>query len=367
MKMYNVIIVGAGKIGSLIACLLIDTGEYNLYLADLNFIGTDVNRLLKVYPQIKTICLDIQEQQTIIDYIRNNKINCIISSLPYYLNIHVAKAAKIAQIHYFDLTEDVLVTNTIKSMAVGESTAFVPQCGLAPGMVSILASNIMQEFEQCLHVKLRVGALPQVTSNALLYSLTWSTEGLINQYGNLCYGIEDGKLCTLNPLDDVETIEIDGARYEAFNTSGGIGSLTDTYKNKVVTLNYKTIRYLGHCEKMRFLLYGLNLNKDRTTLKRILENILPTTYQDLVLVYIVVEGINNGVSLEKTYLKKIYPQKIHNLEWSAIQVSTAFGLCAVVDVVLSQPNKYHGLVLQENFCSTSILNNRFGSLYKTIM
>ncbi|HFL3390160.1 TPA: saccharopine dehydrogenase family protein, partial [Legionella pneumophila] len=181
--------------------------------------------------------------------------------------------------------------------------------------------------------RLRVGALPQRANNALHYSLTWSTDGVINEYGNPCYGIEGGKDVVMAPLEGLESIQIDGCEYEAFNTSGGLGSLAELYAGKIQSMNYKTMRYPGHCKKMRFLMNDLRLNEDRGTLKRILENAIPKTYQDIVIVYVTVEGIKQGELTEKSYVKKIYPEVIRGLEWSAIQVSTASGVCAVVDLV----------------------------------
>lgn len=361
--MYNVMITGAGKIGSLIACLLADSGDYEVHLADVEFSGTDVSRLLQSMPQIKTVALDVTAEESTFAYLQKNRIIAVISSLPYFLNTHVANAAKMAKAHYFDLTEDTTVTDAVKAIAMDAETAFVPQCGLAPGFISIAANSLMQEFEECYHAKLRVGALPQRANNALHYSLTWSTDGVINEYGNPCYGIELGKRCVMKPLEGLESIQIDGCEYEAFNTSGGLGSLGDLYEGKISTLNYKTMRYPGHCEKMRFLMNDLKLNEDRDTLKQILERAVPKTYQDIVIVYVTVEGIKQGELTEKSYVRKVYPAVIQGLEWSAIQVSTASGICAVVDLVLGQVNEYHGLVLQENFRLADVLANRFGQCY----
>jgi len=356
-------VTGAGKIGSLIACLLADSKDYQVHLVDLEFNGADVKRLLQVMPEIQTVALDVKDEASTQAYMQKNNIVAVVSSLPYFLNIHVATAAKNAKAHYFDLTEDTSVTAAVKSIAENAQTAFVPQCGLAPGFISIVANSLMQKFDECHHAKLRVGALPQRTSNGLQYSLTWSTDGVINEYGNPCYAIENGVPATLLPLEGLEAINIDGKAYEAFNTSGGLGSLGELYAGKVHSMNYKTIRYPGHCEKMRFLMNDLGLNEDRETLKRIFEKSIPKTYQDLVLVYVSVKGIKHGELAEKSYFKTIYPQTIHGLEWSAIQISTASGICAVVDLVIGQANEYHGLILQENFRLEDLLNNRFGHYY----
>ncbi len=250
--MYSVLITGAGKIGSLIACLLADSGSYKIHLADTDFNGADVKRLLAVLPEVQTVVLDVHNQQAMQAYLEQNRITAVISSLPYFLNPYVAKAAKAAEAHYFDLTEDTAVTQAVKAIGQDATTAFVPQCGLAPGFISIAANSLMQEFDVCHHAKLRVGALPQRANNALHYSLTWSTDGVINEYGNLCYGIDQGQAVTMAPLEGLESIQIDGCEYEAFNTSGGLGSLGEIYAGKVQSLNYKTMRYPGTAKKCVF-------------------------------------------------------------------------------------------------------------------
>ena len=265
--------------------------------------------------------------------------------------------------HYFDLTEDVEVTKHIKDLSKGASQAFVPQCGLAPGFISIVAHDLMTHFDSVEIVKMRVGALPVNPNNVLKYSLTWSTDGLINEYGNTCYGIENGEAVPLLPLEGYETIGIDGLLYEAFNTSGGLGTLADTYAGKVRTMNYKTLRYPGHCEKIHLLMNDLKLNDDRETLKRVLEKAVPKTLQDVVIIYASVTGRRQGELFEENYVKKIYPQTIAGKLWSAIQVTTACGICSVVDRVFDEPEQYHGFVTQEMFSLTSILDDRFGCYY----
>jgi len=212
-------------------------------------------------------------------------------------------------------------------------------------------------------VKLRVGALPQHPNNALKYSLTWSTDGLINEYGNPCEALVDGRAVEVAPLEGLEEIEIDGMIYEAFNTSGGLGSLAETYGEKAQTMDYKTIRYPGHCAQMRLLMNDLKLNFDRATLKRVLENAVPQTLQDVVIVYVAVAGRQHGELREENYVAKIYPQVIAGRLWSAIQVTTAAGICAVVDLVMQNAGRYHGFVRQEDFSLVDVLNNRFGRHY----
>lgn len=361
--MHKVLVAGAGKIGTLIACLLLDSGEYDVHMADTHFEGADIKRLLQFSSHLKTVAVDVKNHESLHKYIENNSIQAVISSLPYYCNRDVAQVARDADVHYFDLTEDVEVTQAVKEISEGASKAFVPQCGLAPGFISIVANSLMKHFDTLDEAKLRVGALPQNTSNALHYALTWSTEGVINEYANACHGIRENEDAILHPLEDLESIKLDGLNYEAFNTSGGLGSLSSLYKGKIHTLNYKTMRYPGHCEKMRVLMNDLKLRDDRKTLKYILERAIPKTYQDLVIVYVSVTGNKEGVYVEENYLKKVYPTQLAGINWSAIQVTTASGICSVVDMVLTDQDSYRGLVLQETFGLDVFLKNRFGHFY----
>jgi saccharopine dehydrogenase-like NADP-dependent oxidoreductase len=164
----------------------------------------------------------------------------------------------------------------------------------------------------------------------------------------------------VRPLEGLEEIEIDGTLYEAFNTSGGLGSLAQSCGTRCESMDYKTIRYPGHCAQMRLLMNDLKLNQDRAALKRILENAVPQTLQDVVIVYAAVTGLQQGELREESYVSKVYPQMIAGRLWSAIQVSTAAGICAVLDLVLAQPQRYRGLVTQESFRLPEILANRFG-------
>jgi saccharopine dehydrogenase-like NADP-dependent oxidoreductase len=360
--MHHVLVIGAGKIGSLITFLFAHSKLYTVHLADIHPENPAYNKL-KDLPHFKYLQLDANDTQQVSDFISKYKIEAVISSLPFYCNIPIAKVAAHHHIHYFDLTEDVQTTNAVEALSKNAKSAFVPQCGLAPGFISIVANTLMKNFPQLDTVKMRVGALPTNISNALQYSLTWSTDGLINEYGNPCEAIEHGEKIELLPLEGLEKIKIDGLTYEAFNTSGGIGSLADSYLGKVKHLSYKTIRYPGHCEKILFLMNDLKLNEDRETLKRVFEHAIPKTYQDVVLVYVSVSGIQDNQFMEENYVKKFYPKVIGGLRWSAIQLTTASGICGIVDLVLQNAEKYHGFIRQEQFSLNDLSTNRFGEYF----
>lgn len=361
--MHKVLILGAGKIGSLISGLLAESGDYDVHVADVN---ADVARAVVAAHRLDNLRahgLDARDPAALAAHLQRHPVDAVISSLPYYCNVTVAEAARAAGCHYFDLTEDVEVTRAVRKLAAGSEQAFVPQCGLAPGFISIAANALIGHFDELGSVKLRVGALPQHPNNALKYSLTWSTDGLINEYGNPCEAIVDGRAIEVAPLEGLEEIEIDGTAYEAFNTSGGLGSLGESYGDRARVMDYKTIRYPGHCAQMRLLMNDLKLNHDRATLKRVLENAVPQTLQDVVIVYVAVTGRQEGDLREENYVSKIYPQVIAGRLWSAIQVTTAAGVTAVVDLVLGHPGRYRGFVRQEDFRLVDVLDNRFGRHY----
>jgi len=358
--MHTVLVLGAGKIGALISGLLAESGAYQVQLADLDETAAAGVARAHGLPNIQAVRLDATDAATMRSHLQSHPVQAVVSSLPYNCNALVAGAARESGIHYFDLTEDMEVTRRVSALARGAAAAFVPQCGLAPGFISIAGGELIRHFDSLHSVRLRVGALPQHPHNVLKYSLTWSTEGLINEYGNPCEAIVDGRTVEVRPLEGMEEIEIDGTLYEAFNTSGGLGSLAHSFGSSCESMDYKTIRYPGHCEQMRLLMNDLKLNQDRGTLKRILENAVPQTLQDVVIVYAAVTGMQNGELREENYVSKIYPQIIAGRLWSAIQVSTASGLCAVLDLVLTHPERRQGLVTQESFRLPDILANRFG-------
>lgn len=361
--MHDILILGAGKIGSLIAGLLAESGDYRVQLADSKAGAADEVAAAHGLDTIVPFKLDATDSAQLVKHVKSQKPVAVISSLPYFCNVAVAEMARAEGLHYFDLTEDVAVTEAVRAISEGAEQVFAPQCGLAPGFISIAAHELIKHFDSLRSVKLRVGALPQHPNNVLKYSLTWSTDGIINEYGNLCKAIVDGEEVDVLPLEGLERIEIDGHRYEAFNTSGGLGSLAETYRDDVQTMNYKTIRYPGHCEQIRLLMNGLRLNQDRGTMKRILENAVPETLQDVVIIYAAVTGYQDGQFREENYVNKVYPQVVAGRLWSAIQITTAAGITSVVDLVLSNPSRFSGFVAQEQFELPDILNNRFGQYY----
>jgi saccharopine dehydrogenase-like NADP-dependent oxidoreductase len=367
--MHNILVIGSGKIGSVVADLLVDTpeeGGYRVTVADRSAaLLAQIEADPRKSPRLTTLRLDVDDTAQLAAALRGRF--AVLSAAPYHLTLKVAQAAREAGVHYLDLTEDVASTRAIRELAQGAASqgraAFIPQCGLAPGFISIVAADLARRFDSLDSVRMRVGALPAYPSNALNYNLTWSTEGVINEYCEPCEAIVDGHPREVPALEEREEFSLDGVLYEAFNTSGGLGTLCETLAGKVRTLNYRTIRYPGHAAIMKALLHDLRLKDRRDVLKDILERALPATMQDVVIVFVTVAGLRDGRLQQDTYARKIYSQVLAGKMRSAIQITTASSLCAMLDLLVAGTLPQTGFVRQEELPLAAFLANRFGRVY----
>ena len=357
--MPQVALIGSGKIGEMICNFLIDSDDYGVTLLDISQKQLDH---IPDRPQLDKLCLDVTDVNALAETLAGHF--AVISAAPYYLTVSVARSAAQTRVHYLDLTEDIASTRSVKVLSEGAGTAFIPQCGLAPGFISIVANDIAQHFDELDTVSLRVGALPEYPTNSLSYNLTWSTEGVINEYCEACMAIVNGELTEVPPLEQCEEFSLDGVTYESFNTSGGLGTLSDTLQGKVRNLSYQTIRYPGHRDIMKTLLQDLRLADRREVLKDVLEHAVPATFQDVVLIFVTVSGKKNNRLLQETYANKIYSRTINGQLFSAIQITTAAGICAILDLLHQGKLPRVGLIRQEQVCLHDFLANRFGSYYR---
>ena len=328
-------IVGSGNIGWALKQLLKE--DYDIKQGDITD-GFDAGDI----KQVKTFLLGL---------------DAVISAGPFAVNKNIAQIAAEESIGYFDLTEDVETTEYIRNLE--SESILMPQCGLAPGAINICASGMMEEFDTVNEVLMRVGALPRFTTNEMSYYLSWSTNGLINEYCNEADAIYEGKAVKLMPLEGAEKLVIEGESFEAFNTSGGCATMCETYADKVENLTYKTIRYPGHLNHMKFLFNDLHLKKNKDILEKLFDKEVPRTKNDVIIFFVKVIGLIDGVLQEKTYLRKIYG----NEKFSAIQLTTASGVCSVLKIFLDGKLNSKGFTKQESLSWKDFLDNKFGEVY----
>jgi len=329
-------IVGSGNIGWALKQLLKE--DYDIKQGDITdgFDASDIN-------QVKTFL---------------QGVDAVISAGPYAVNKNIAQIAAEESIGYFDLTEDVETTDFIRELK--SESILMPQCGLAPGAINICAASMMEEFDDVKEVLMRVGALPRFTTNEMSYYLSWSTNGLINEYCNEADAIYEGKPIKVMPLEGAEKLVIEGESFEAFNTSGGCATMCETYADKVENLTYKTIRYPGHLNHMKFLFNDLHLKKNKDILEKLFDKEVPRTKNDLIIFFVKVIGLIDGVLQEKTYLRKIYGDE----KFSAIQLTTASGACSALKMFLDGKISSKGFIKQESLSWNDFVDNKFGSVYK---
>ena len=351
--MKNILVLGLGKVGSLVGTLL--SKKFNVC-------GLDQNKPHYNYKlPFNVIQNDVGNLKTMKSILKD--YDAVVSALPFFLNKNIAKLAHDLNLHYFDLTEDVETTKYIKKLSKTGQKIMAPQCGLAPGLIGIIGNDLAIQFNELRDIELRVGALPRYPNGQLAYSFTWSPHGVINEYINDAEVIQNGIKKTVPSLDGFEHINIEGQEFEAFTTSGGLGTMCDTYEGKLDTLNYKTIRYPGHGKLMRFLMYELILKNDKSLLEKILSNAKPPVDDDVVYVYAVVEGWKKKKISRSEFFKAYYPIEIQGKKWRAISWTTAASVVAVIEMVASGklPNK--GFIKQEEIPYDEFLKSSSGKLF----
>lgn len=347
----NIAVLGLGKVGTLAAELLADAG----------FHVTGYDHHKKNNKKISTATLDVTDKKALAKILEGT--DAVLSCLPYKFNKDVATAAAKANTHYFDLTEDVSTTNHIRDLAKNADCLFAPQCGLAPGFIGIVGAHLADRFDSLRSIKLRVGALPQNPTGVMGYSFNWSPEGVVNEYLNDCEVIQNGRRKTVSPLDWLEDIYINGQKLEAFTTSGGLGTMCETYEGKVDHLDYKSMRYPGHARVMNFFFHELLMEEDRELAGKILTNAKPPVNDDMVFIHASAEGEQDGTLVREEFVRAYRPQIINGRFWRAISWTTAASVAAVIEMVNAGTLPRKGFIKQEEIPLKDFLKTKSGNLY----
>ncbi len=358
--MKHVLVIGAGRVGRTIVHMLAVTEAYRIRIADADPAAA-AKVATEVGAAVEPFAGSVVERGVLIEAMQG--MEAVVSAAPFAANPQIAECAKSAGIHYLDLTEDVEVTQRVRELAEGADVAFVPQCGVAPGFISLAGMHVIGQFDSLSSLTLRVGALPDQPNNRLKYNLTWSTEGLVNEYLHPCEALRRGKLTLVPPLEGKEEVIIDGVTYEAFTTSGGVGTLCHTYEGDIQRLDYKTIRYPGHLELVRFLMDDLRFREHPDELVEIFHRSIPATRDDFVIVSVRGLGKIGNRYEEKTYWRKIEGQYIGGTFFTGIEISTAAGVAGVLHLLLEGEAVQRGFVKIEDVSYDAFMATPFGTYY----
>jgi saccharopine dehydrogenase-like NADP-dependent oxidoreductase len=353
MSFEKIAVLGLGKVGKLAAKLLHDSG--------FAVTGYDVKTPREKLP-FTVNSTDLASPESLAGEFAG--IEAVLSCLPYHLNVGVATAAHAAGIHYFDLTEDVPTTKAIIELSSNSKALMAPQCGLAPGFVGIVGASQIALFDNCRSIRMRVGALPQHPTGLLGYAFNWSPQGVVNEYLNDCEVIEEGVHKWVSPMEWLETLYIDGIKLEAFTTSGGLGTMCETYLGKVDNIDYKTMRYPGHMTLMNFFFHELLMREQRDIAGQILVNAKPPVEDDVVYVHVSSEGEIDGRLQRKEFVHGYRPIEIAGAQQTAIAWTTSGSVVAVIEMVRDGVLPGSGFLKQEEIPLEAFLSTRTGSLFK---
>ncbi len=348
----TIAVLGLGKVGLLAARLLANAG-FTVNAHDLRAIEADV--------PFKAHVTDVTNETELAGAL--GEVEAVLSCLPYHCNIKVADVAHRLGVHYFDLTEDVPTTQHIRDLAAKGSSLMAPQCGLAPGFVGIVAASLVEQFDECRSIRMRVGALPQHPTGLLGYAFNWSPAGVVNEYLNDCEVIEGGVHKWVSPMEWHETIYVDGTRLEAFTTSGGLGTMCETYLGRVENLDYKTMRYPGHMDLMNFFFHELLLRDQRELAGEILTNAKPPVDEDVVYVHVASEGTIDGQLRRSEYVRAFRPVDVAGVRATAIAWTTAGSVTSVIEMVRAGTLPEQGFLKQEDIVLADFVATPTGALF----
>lgn len=389
--MKKALVLGGGKVGKSVAELLLACGggNYHVTLADRdagNLAAAEENLsrlkgLVKHAVSHSTAVVDARDASGLRGLMSGQ--DYVVCMLPFDLVPGIAGLANELGVHYFDVTEDVEATEAVKAIeSSGKArVALAPQCGLAPGYIAIAAGALARPFTTIHDLTLRVGALPRFPTNALKYNVTWSAAGVVNEYCEHCNVMLDGEPVKVPALEGLERFSFEGVEYEAFYTSGGVGSLIDTLRaagktTRETRIAYKSIRYPGHRDLMKFLLQDLRLGLehaeptaggrvfDRAAAVDLIEHGVPRTLDDVVVIFVNCVGIREGRREQVNFRRAIRSAALLGRVWPAIELTTAAGVCAMVDLHRRGDLPRSGFIRQED-CSLEAFNaTTFGLAYE---
>ncbi|MFY9288269.1 MAG: saccharopine dehydrogenase C-terminal domain-containing protein [Alphaproteobacteria bacterium] len=355
MAIKKPLIVGLGGVGGLLAVLLQELG--------MQVTALDQRKPAHIPDGVAFKSGDVQNEKELAKILTEH--DAVISCLPFHLTLLLAEAAYKAAIPYFDPTEDVKTTEAVRKLAQSARATMVPQCGLAPGSIGIIGTYLASKFDEgtLRYLKLRVGALPQNPTGQLGYAGNWSLAGLVHEYIADCDVIADSKRQRIPALRNPEILRIDGMEYEAFTTSGGLGTMTETFSGKVETLDYKSIRYPGHLAGMKLLLEDLRFRDSPDELVKRLGYALPPDDEDRVLMHISAQGEIDGRMQNKTVIAQYDPLMIAGKKRPAILWTTATSIAAVIQMASEGQLAQKGFVKQEEIPLPAFLKTKHGQLY----
>ncbi len=356
----KILVLGAGRMGH---GAVFDLAYNSPEVEGITVADADFEKAQAVVENIKSqkvspIQLDVSDYEICVSAMRGH--DAAISCVNYWYNLELSKAAIETKTNFCDLGGNNYIVNeqlALDAEAKNAGISIIPDCGLAPGMVSILAMRGANQFDETEEIHIRVGGLPQNPKPPLNYQLVFSVEGLINEYVETARVIRDGEIKEIESMTELETLEFENfPALEAFQTSGGTSTLPETFLGKIKELDYKTIRYAGHCDKFKTMIdLGLCSSeevvadyvkvKPRKVLGELLQKNLPADEPDYVLIRLEFIGIKDGNRKRLSY--DIVDKFDGRTNLSAMMRTTAFPASIIAQMLARGDVKMRGATPQE--------------------
>jgi len=355
------IVLGAGMMGRAIAYDLCKHSNFDsIAIADKD--KKTISSAEKFLKDIDFLKLDVEKTNDVKKQFKEYDV--AISAVPYKFNYTLAKTALDTKTHFLDLGGNNDVVEKERSLhkeAKTNNVTIIPDCGLAPGLVSVITRDIVDQMDSVEYVKLRVGGLPQNPVPPLNYQIVFSPYGLINEYVEDAMVLDRGKIINKKSMTELETIDFPKpfGKMEAFLTSGGCSTLPYTYKNTIKYLDYKTIRYPGHCEKFKTMLnlgfaeekkvsVGDQKVAPRDLFVTLLTRYLPTSGKDVVLLRALGKGKKDGKKIHLDYMMIDYFDNKNNI--TAMMRTTGYPTSIIAQMIERNIIKERGV-----FCCEEII------------
>ncbi|MBI5475352.1 MAG: saccharopine dehydrogenase NADP-binding domain-containing protein [Ignavibacteriales bacterium] len=353
------LVIGAGMMGSALAYdLARSSGVEKVYLADIDFDRAE-SAAKTIGANVTPVKLDVNSHDDVVYIMEQADVVCGATS--YNHNLLLTKAAIETGKHFCDLGGNMDVV--YKQMELNEKAKaadvlIIPNCGLAPGLAAILGAGGAKHFDVVDEIHLRVGGLPQHPVPPLNYQIVFSVEGLVNEYLEPAEVIRNGTPQKVSSMEDLEEMDFPQpfGKVEAFNTSGGVSTLTNMFNGKVKTLDYKTIRYKGHCERFKTLLdlgfasseplmVGTSVKTARELFQELLKKKLPSSGHDLILMRVWIQGTKNNERKTLTYEMIDYFDDKTRI--SSMMRTTSFPTSIIAQMIINGTIKERGVLPPE--------------------
>lgn len=349
MGRFKVTIFGAGNIGCALAAHLSTSGGFAIEIIDPSEQALDKLKELS----LPVVAHHLTHHNQVSRMLEGTDV--VVGACPERALPAIARAAATAGTHFLDFSPlHAAVKQELKPLSL--ERVVLNGCGVSPGLVENVTNSLVLRTAPVRDLTIRVGSIPRYPTNRLGYGRIWDIDGLIDEYTKSCEALRDGALASIAPLEGKENVVLDGVGYEAFTTSGGLQDLEPFRLSGVKNVTFKTLRYPGHLDYVRFLLDDLGLKTRRDMLRSLLFNGLPIIEDDLLIIFVTAVGERGGRKTEASLSYKFRPNNALG-PFNAITSAAAGYAAEMLSLLRNGELGTHGFVPHHALAAQNMLKN----------